>query len=129
MKTLKISVIAFIAMPLLLTGCAFDGGGVVIYPPAPCAGGYCGPLPPPYGGAPGYPVHHGQFHRDGRRQLRPAQVSALSPLTGRLYDKPSNAIENCSPSRSDPTLFGLLRQPYYQPGSDHRTTGSLPSRK
>ena len=61
-KTLsKVALLALLAMPLSMTGCAFDGdggggGGVIVIDPSPC-GGYLCPLPPPY--FPGGPGHHG----------------------------------------------------------------------
>ena len=64
-KTLStVAMLALIALPLSMTGCAFDGtggGGVIVIDPSPCGEFGC-PLPPPYfPGGPGRPGRHGGF--------------------------------------------------------------------
>jgi uncharacterized membrane protein YgcG len=56
-----VALLTLIALPLSMTGCAFDGtggGGVIVIDPSPCGGFGC-PLPPPY--FPGGPGRHGGF--------------------------------------------------------------------
>jgi uncharacterized membrane protein YgcG len=68
-KTLsKVALLCLIALPLSMTGCAFDGnggGGVIVIDPSPCGEFGC-PLPPPYfPGGPGGPGRHGGFGEFG----------------------------------------------------------------